>query len=207
MRTREIVGGEAARFQQRNREGIAQDERGRGAARRRQCERARFGGDADVQVHVGLARERGRGASGHLDQRIALALEHRKQHQQFVGLARVGQREHDVGVGDHAEVAVPGFARMHVERRRAGGSEGRGDLARDVPGFAHADADHASPAIEQQPARRGERAIDAGRHGVQAIGLDAEHATAARGEIERGGVGWLGDCGLGRHRRRCFPLD
>ena len=115
MRAREIFGGEAARFEQRDRERIAQRQRGGGAGGRRERERAGFGGHAGVQVHVGFARERRTGAAGHRDERVALALEHRQQRQQLVAFARVGQREHDVGVGDHAEVAVAGFARMHEE--------------------------------------------------------------------------------------------
>ena len=43
-------------------------------------------------------------------------------------------------VGDHAEIAVARFARMHEERGRAGRGQRRGDLARDVAGLAHAGA-------------------------------------------------------------------
>ena len=118
---------------------------------------------------------------------IALALEHRQQHQQLVGLAGVGQRQHHVGVGDHAQVAVAGFARMHVERRGAGGGQGRGDLARDMAGLAHAGADHAAVAGQQQPAGIGERAVDARGDRGQALGLDLDDAAAAGGEVEAGG--------------------
>ena len=48
-------------------------------------------------------------------------------------------------VGDHAEVAVAGLARMHEISRRAGRGEGRGDLAADMAGLAHAGDDRRGP--------------------------------------------------------------
>src|SRR3546814_4704073 len=74
---------------------------------------------------------------------------------------------------------MPGFARVNVERRGAGGGEGCGDLARHVPGLAHADADHAAAAGEQQPAGAGKVAVEPGADGVQPAGLGVEDAAAA----------------------------
>ncbi len=55
MRAREILVGEAARFEQRDRERIAHDQRRRRARGRREAERAGFGRHAGVQMHVGHA--------------------------------------------------------------------------------------------------------------------------------------------------------
>ena len=55
MRAREVLGGEAARFEQRDRERIAQHQRGRRAGGRREAERTGFGRHAGVEVHVGDA--------------------------------------------------------------------------------------------------------------------------------------------------------
>ena len=85
-----------------------------------------------------------------------------------------------------------GLARMHVESRGAGAGQGRGDLARHVPGLAHAGAGHAPAAGEDRPAGRAECAVDARRHGFHPVALDREHATPAGGEIEIGCIGGLG---------------
>src|SRR3546814_2002799 len=62
------------------------------------------------------------------------------------------------------------------------GGEGCGDLARHVPGLAHADADHAAAAGEQQPAGAGKVAVEPGADGVQPAGLGVEDAAAAGGQ-------------------------
>ncbi len=143
-------------------------------------------------MQVGFAGEGGLRASGHRDQRVALSLEHRQQHRDFVGFAGIGQRQHHVAVGDHAQIAVAGLAGMDIERGRAGGGEGRGDLARDVAGFAHAHADHAAGAGQNGAAGLGELPIDAACDGGQAVALDLEHPSAA------GGEGVVGESARGR---------
>ena len=147
MRAGEVLGGETARFQQCDRKCVAHRQRRGGAGGGRKVQRAGLGGHADVEVYVGFAREQGGRAPGHGDQLVALALQHRQQHQQFVAFAGVRQRQHHVRIGDHAQVAVAGFAGMHVERRGAGRCEGRGDLAGDMARLAHAGADHAAAGL------------------------------------------------------------
>ena len=208
VRAGEIVGGEAARLQQGHRQRIAHGQRGGGAGGRGQVQRAGLGRHADIQVHVGVrgpAWNPARPVMAITD--VALALEHRQQHQDFVGFAGIGQRQHDVGVGDHAQVAMAGFARMHVERGRAGRGQGRGDLARDVAGLAHAGADHATAAGK-----------DAWQAALKAPSMRAatapaprasmrEHAAPAGGEVEHRRR--AADCcghGLGGIGA-AFPLD
>ena len=70
-------------------------------------------------------------------------------------LTRIGQSQHRVAGHDHAQIAMAGLGRVHEMRRRAGGGEGRRDLARDMAGFAHAADDH-------PPAHRRQR-----RHGLR----------------------------------------
>ena len=205
VRTREVLAGETARFQQCDRERIAERERGGGARRGREVERAGFGRYADIEVDVGPARQGRAGATGHRDQRVALALQHRQQHEQFVGFAGIGQRQHHVCVGDHAEIAMPGFARVDVERRGAGRGQRRRDLARDVPGLAHPGAGHAPAGGEDQRAGAAEIAVQARGDRLQAADFDLEHAAAAGGArqclcVER----W---CGVRGHIRWAgFPL-
>ena len=59
MRTREVLGSEAARLEQRHGQRVAERERRRGAGRGREVERAGFLGDAHVEMHAGGARQRG----------------------------------------------------------------------------------------------------------------------------------------------------
>jgi hypothetical protein len=136
-------------------------------------------------------------APGHGDHRVALAAQGRQQHQHLVRLARVGQGQDDVGVGDHAQVAVAGLARVDVERRGAGGSQGGGDLARHVAGLAHAGGDHPAAAGQDQAAGLGEGRADAGADGRQGLRFDVEDAATAGDQA----VGIGGRLGGGGHVR------
>jgi hypothetical protein len=91
--------------------------------------------------------------AGQADQLDAQALDQRQQGDDFVGAAGVGQGD-DVVAGDHAHVAMAGFGRVHEKCRRAGAGQGGGDLVADMPGFAHADHDHAALAGQNQLAGR-----------------------------------------------------
>ncbi len=60
------------------------------------------------------------------------------QFDDFPGLAGIrDQQQHVVGL-DHAEIAVLGVRGVQEHRRRAGGTEGGGDVQRDLAGLAHA---------------------------------------------------------------------
>jgi hypothetical protein len=62
----------------------------------------------------------------------------------------IGNGNQGIVGGDHAEVAVRRFGRMHEQRRRAGRGQRGGDLAADVAGFADAGHDDAPLAVQQQ---------------------------------------------------------
>ena len=157
MRAREVLRGEPARVEQRQRERVAQRERGGRARRRREAQRAGLGVDRRVEVQVRGLRERALLVAGQRDELRALALQVRHEHHEFVGLAGVRQHDHDVVGRDHPEVAVRRLGRVHEERRRAGRRERGGQLARDVPGLADAGHDDAPAALEDQVDRRDER--------------------------------------------------
>ena len=115
MQDAEVERGEAAAFQERDRERIAERElhqRGRG---RREIVRAGFARLRQHQHDVGGLRERAVGVGGHGDQADAEAARIVDQVLQLGGLARPGQRQDHVVVRDHAEIAVARFARMHEE--------------------------------------------------------------------------------------------
>ena len=56
---------------------------------------------------------------------------------------------------------MAGFARMHKQGRRSGGRQRGGDLAADVPAFAHAHDNHVAPARQNQAHRLGKFAAQA----------------------------------------------
>ena len=85
---------------------------------------------------------------------------------------RVGDRQHDVVLGHHAEVAVAGLGRMDEERRRAGRGERRRDLAADVAALAHAHDD--------DPAAAGEHRLHRGDEAFALARLQARAARAPR---------------------------
>jgi hypothetical protein len=70
---------------------------------------------------------------------------------EFRRLAGIGQHHKGIVVaGDHAEIAVAGFARMNEQRRRSGRGERRRHLAADVARLTHAaDDDAAAHRVEE----------------------------------------------------------
>ncbi|MNI39133.1 hypothetical protein D3C73_933080 [compost metagenome] len=85
---------------------------------------------------------------------------------------------------------MAGLARMHVERRGAGGGQGGGDLARDMAGLAHAGGDYPAAAAQDRPAGLLEGIAEAVGHGVQRLPFDLEHAPATGNQGGRvGGTG------------------
>ena len=89
-------------------------------------------------------------ARGHGDQADVVALRIVGDVFQLRGLARPRQRENNVALGDHAEIAVARLGRVHEQRRRAGRGKGRGDLVTDMAGLAHAGNDDAALRVADQ---------------------------------------------------------
>ena len=101
-------------------------------------------------------------------------------------MAGVGQGDHHIVAGDHAEVAVAGLGRMNEKGRCAGGSQCGRELARHMARLA--DAAHHDPAlaVENQAAGRHKRLTDAIDERGYRISLDAQHLT---GLIDHPGAG------------------
>ncbi len=187
MRAREILRREAARFEHCHRERIAERERGGGAGRGREIERAGLFCDAHVEVDAGGARQVRIRIAGHGDDGNAEAGEVRNQQQHFGGFAGVGDRQQHVVARDHADVAMAGFGRMHEERRGAGGGERGGDLAGDMAGFAHAADDDAAVAFEADAAGARETRVESRHQRGDRAALDLE--SPASGGDQRGRIG------------------
>ena len=199
-----IARREAARLEERDRERIAEHDlqcrRGGG----REAVRAGFARLRQQEHDVGFARE-GRGRlGGHRDEPDAEAPRIGEKIGELGGLSRPGKREHDVVALDHAEVAMARLGRMNEVSGRSRGREGRGDLAPDMAGFAHAGDDDApfrrADERDRLPQRLAEIAGERGGQGLEPLALGRERA-------QRGGDG-LARFGLKRRgaKRHRFPL-
>ena len=102
-------------------------------------------------MHVGGLREFGGITPGHADQRDAEALDQGQQREDLVRTAAVRQGDHTVARGDHAHVAMGGFAGMHKKSRRARAGQRGGNFACDMSAFAHASHHHAASCAKDVP--------------------------------------------------------
>jgi hypothetical protein len=75
---------------------------------------------------------------------LAVGAKHWQDGSEFITFTAVGNGNDQVGVFDHAKVAVAGFGRMHKHCGSARGRQGRSDLATHMAAFAHAHHDHAA---------------------------------------------------------------
>src|SRR5204863_5789656 len=101
-------------------------------------------------MHVRSLRERALLVAGERDDLRDLTLQMRHQLRELVRFARVRQHDDHIIGRDHSEVAVTRFSGMHEERRCARRRQRRGELARDMTGFADARYDNAATTIENQ---------------------------------------------------------
>ena len=141
MKSAEIERGEAAALEQRDRQRIAEHELHGRRGRRSKAVGAGLRCGRQGQAHVGLAAERAVGVRGHRDQRNGVALGEGDDRREFGRLARPGYGEHHVAILHHAEVAMARLRRMNERCRLASRGKRCRDLARDVPGLAHAGQD------------------------------------------------------------------
>ena len=77
------------------------------------------------------------------------ALEGGQEVEQFLGFARIAERDDEIAVIDNAEVAVEGVHAVENDAGGPGAGERGGDFAADVAGFADADDDELAPAAER----------------------------------------------------------
>ena len=140
-----------------------------------------------------LPAERAVALRGHGDQRNLEPLGVGDDRRQFDALAGPGQRQHDVAVLHHAEVAVACLGRMHEGGGLPGRGECGGDLARDMAGLADAGDDGAARRGEQRvdaPPERGAQRIPARRRerllqGEEALALDGDRAPRRGNRLGR----------------------
>ena len=188
MRTREIFGGETARFEQRHGQRIAHGEHRRGAGGGRKIERAGFLGHADVEMRHGGFGQRRRRIARHGQQRHAQTRHMRQQRQHLGCFAGIRHGQQYIVARDHADVAVTGFGGVQKESGCTGAGQRRGQLAANVPRFAHTGHHDATLATETGLAGRGKARVKARHQGFQAANFNRQCAPA--GGQQRGCVGF-----------------
>ena len=142
MKFREILLLKAARLEQDHGERVAKREHDGRAGSGREIQRTRFLLDIDIEEDIAVLRQGriGRAASG--DDLDLKPRDRRQDAQQFLRLAAGAQREDDVAIGHHPEIAMQGVERVEHDRGRTGAGEGGGDFFADVAGFADPEDDY-----------------------------------------------------------------
>ena len=195
VRAGKVFGAEAPGVQQGHSQRVAHGQLGRGAGGGGQVERAGFARHAAVEHQVGITREGGLQTARHGDHGRAQTPQHGQDGREFAAFAAVGDGQHQVVAGDHAQVAMAGFGGMDKKRGGAGGGQRGGDLAAHMAAFAHAHHYHTAPGLQHHLHRLGKHTIHAGRQAVQGFHLNVEGlAGQAQGLIsvkrgQRGGGG------------------
>jgi hypothetical protein len=163
----ELARAKAAAFEQRYRERITERQHDRARCGRGKSHRAGFGPGRQHQGKVSGFGEAAVSPADHGEQRDREAAGIGHDVGQLRGLARVGQGQNRVVLGNHAEIAVAGFAGVDVEGRRSGRCQRGGNLPRDVTALAHAG--------HHGPATRLRQSLDGSCR--QSFRLDAQDAS------------------------------
>jgi len=179
VKSGEIVRLEAAAFEKRNGEGIAQSHGDRSAGGGSEVEGAGFFFDADIENNVAGAPKSGFGIASERDDRHFETLQSFEEIQDFLGFAAVGDGEESVAASKHTEVAVERFGRMKEEGRCAGAGKSGGHFAADKTRLAHASDHHAALAGKQKVDGAVKRGVESRQEILERLGLDAEDATGS----------------------------
>ena len=148
-----------------------------GAGGRRQAHRAGFGRIRQYQRDIRRLRQRGTGARGDPHQRQGKTAGMGDKIGEFRGFTGIGQRQHRIPGHHHAEIAVRCLGGVHEHGRRAGGSEGGGDLVGDVSRFAHARNDNPAGCLGEQIHGAGKAVIQSGCQSAQRAGFGFQDRT------------------------------
>lgn len=142
MERPEAVAADVARVHDGHGERVAQRQlQGRGG-RGRDVGRAGFPCCRKHQANIGMIHDERLPARCNADDRDFQGARVQKDSAQFRRVAGVRDDDQRITLHQHAEVAMRGFGRVDEHRRRAGGGQCRGDLARNMARLSHAGYDH-----------------------------------------------------------------
>ena len=160
MEEREILLLEVPHGHHGDGDRIAHRQRRRRARRRRKPQGAglRLVPDVDDVIRV-LGELRG-AIARHGDDRRTDTVDDGQNLHDLLHLAAVRNRQDDILIRHHAEVAMKSLRRMHEERRRARTRKRRGNLATDMPRLSHARDDDARLAVEDALNRAAELLVN-----------------------------------------------
>jgi hypothetical protein len=188
MESGKVIWLEAATFEKRNGQGIAECHSDGSAGSRSEVEGAGFFFDADVENNVAGTGESRFGITGESDDRHFQTLQCFEQIQDFLGFAALGDREQRVATSKHTQVTVERFGGMQEERRRTGAGKGGGNLAANQTGLAHTRDDDTAFAREEKIDGAIEGGVEASEEVVQGLRFDLKDATRgieAHGNVTR----------------------
>ena len=172
-----IVGLEAAAFEKRNGEGIAEGHRDRGAGSGSEVEGASFLFDAHVENNVASAGKSGFGIAGKSDDGHFQTLQCFEEIEDFLGFAAIGDGEQGITTSKHTQIAVERFCGVKKKRRRAGTGKGGGNLAANEARFAHPRDDNAAFTGEEKIDGAFEGSVEACEKIVESLGLNVKDTT------------------------------
>ena len=180
MKFGEIFLLKSARFEQHHRERVTQRQHNRRAGSRRKVQRTRFLFDVHVEKDVRVFCQSRIGVAANRDDLHLKSRDRRQNPQQFLRLTARAQRQNDVTVRHHSEIAVQGVERIEHDCGRTGAGKGRGDFAADVSGFPHPEHDNFSARFNcrlQQLDGVAETFAETLPQSLQLENLDFEHAS------------------------------
>jgi len=180
VRARKIFRAKAARIKKRDRQCIAERERGRGAGSGGQIERARFPGNCSLEVYIGQRSKRRVGAAGDRDQAGTLPSGDWHDSGELFGGARVRHRNQHVVAGHHAKIAVTCLCRMQKKRRCPGGGQRCCDFPGNMAGLADAADNHSARAVQNHSTGLNKGRTDSLRQSLDCFGLNAKHFDRAQ---------------------------
>ncbi len=136
MEFREIFLLKSARLEQHHGKRVAEREHDGRARGRGQIERTGFLLDVDVEEDIAILPQGRLSGAAHRDHANLEPRDRGQDAQEFLGLAAVAEREHNVAIGDHAEIAVERVEGVEHDRGRTGAGESGGDLFADMSRFS-----------------------------------------------------------------------
>ncbi len=139
-----IFGLEAFLNRDSDGESVAKREHGSSGGGGREAHATGFTWHAAVERDITGERERGLHVATEADERVADALDIGEKAEDFFRFTAGRERNDDIALGEHAEVAVDGFRRVKKDRGAAGGAECGGNLLCDDAALAHSGDDDAA---------------------------------------------------------------